>query len=93
MNQLPPFPVDDITLDLLLQAINPWANGNPDAERSSFQEFLDWMSALGGSDIYAVEKRIEDENGDIVVMRDQFYSEGSVITALVEEIRKLRLEK
>lgn len=82
-NVLPPFPVDDATLDLLWQAIHP----GPEATRSSVGDVLEMYAMLGGSDPNAVE-RVVAEN--IHIMRDQMYSEYSVITALIEEVRRLR---
>lgn len=89
-HQLPPFPVDDATLDLLDAAVNPWQHGDPDAERSSLHDFLTMMSQLGGSDTNAAEEAQLDEHERIRVMRDPVYSEHAVITALIEEIRRLR---
>lgn len=82
VNELPEFPVDDATLDLLWQAVRPGV----EADRSSMGEFLDLMSRLGGSDPDAVE----EETDDIRVMRDQHYHEHDVVAALVTEIRRLR---
>lgn len=82
VNELPEFPVDDATLDLLWQAVRPGV----EADRSSMGEFLDLMSRLGGSDPGAVE----EETDDIRVMRDQHYHEHDVVAALVTEIRRLR---
>lgn len=90
---LPPFPVDDATLDLLMAAIDPRGHGDVDARTSSVGRFLEFMSQLGGSDVHAVEE-VVDDGGDggaqIVVMRDPRYHEHSVMAALVEEIRRLR---
>lgn len=88
-NRLPPFPVDDQTLDML------WAAVNPDPEvhdRSSLSDFLDLMSQLGGSDPQAVETVVDNgvERPGIVALRDQLYSHHDVISALIEEIRRLR---
>lgn len=99
MTSLPPFPVDNATIDLLWAALHPWET-NPNAERTSLFDFLEFMSQLGGSDTSAVESFI-DSNGkerptdlandnDIRMMRDPQYSESSVISALIEEIRRLR---
>jgi hypothetical protein len=84
---LPPFPVDDQTLDMLLAAIDPRSAGDEQAERSCVGEFLTMMAQLGGSDTEAVEEWISD---DTVVMRDPAYHEHCVMRALVEEIRRLR---
>ena len=92
---LPPFPVDDTTLDLLEAAINPWKT-NPDAQRSSLWDFLDMMAALGGSDLTAVSEVIDegiDGDGAVHVMRDQCYSDHSVILALIDEVRRLREDR
>lgn len=86
MIQLPPFPVDDTTLDMLEAAISPWDHGHPDAQRSSLWDFLTLMSQMGGSDTEAVER----VDNDIVTMRDPHYTDHCVITALIEEIRRLR---
>jgi hypothetical protein len=94
---LPPFPVDDATLDLLWIALHPHETN---AETTSFTYLLELMSQLGGSDTSAVESYI-DSNGkerppdladdnDVRMMRDPQYSESSVISALIEEIRRLR---
>lgn len=86
MHTLPPFPVDDATLDLLTTAIDPRGNGDEMAERSSLGELLDLMSTLGGSDTRAVA----GEHGGIVELRDPQYHHGDVILALVAEVRRLR---
>jgi hypothetical protein len=89
-NELPPFPVDDATLDLLWQAINP----GPEAKRSSVHDFLDLMAQLGGSDTKAVAEVVDDgsDGGSAIhVMRDQHYHVNNVLEALIEEIRRLRL--
>jgi hypothetical protein len=49
VSQLPTFPVDSQTLDLLAQALDPWSNGDPDAASSSLEPFLMMMSQMGGS--------------------------------------------
>lgn len=79
---LPPFPVDDMSLDLLAQAVGI----DPGAERSSLHATLDMLSTLGGADLNAVE----EEHRDIQVMRDAAYSVNDCIAALIEEIRRLR---
>lgn len=82
-NKLPPFPVDDQTLDMLWDAIHP----GPGATRSSVTDFLDLMTRLGGSDPDAIQDTILE---NVHVMRDQFYHEHDVMSALIEEIRRLR---
>lgn len=91
---LPPFPVDAHTLDLLMAAIDPWGvGGNPDARRSCLSDFLALMSEMGGSDIHAVAE-VHDDGSDggpvVVTMRDPQYTDHCVITALVDEVRRLR---
>ena len=98
--KLPPFPVDDVTLDLLMAAIDPPTIGDTVAESSDLYGFLDHMSRMGGADPDAVEEVIQEADPDatgswmagasIVMMRDESYEEHAVITALVEEIRRLR---
>lgn len=82
-NQLPEFPVDDGTLDLLWMALHP----GPEAERTSLWDLLALMSELGGSDINAVEEELDDNTS---LMRDQHYHDHDVISALIKEIRRLR---
>lgn len=84
---LPPFPVDDATLDMLEAAIDPRAAGDHTADRSSVGTFLEVMSELGGSDTTAVEEHIDDA---LVLLRDPQYHVNDVITALIGEIRRLR---
>ncbi len=83
---LPPFPVDDATLGLLEQALDPWSHGDPNATSSSLWPFLDMVSEMAGSDLGAVE----EEHDGVKVMRDPRYSEHCLIRALVAEIRRLR---
>lgn len=40
--ELPPFPVDDATLDLLEAAMNPREHGDPDAVSSSVWPLLEF---------------------------------------------------
>lgn len=83
---LPAFPVDDTTLDMLMAAIDPWGNGDPDAEHSSVVAFLEFMSNLGGSETTAGEEIAPS----VVRLTHPQYSSHDVLTALVEEIRRLR---
>lgn len=97
---LPPFPVDDQTLRMLMAAIDPRSHGDPDAEMSNVGTFLEFMSQMGGSDTKAVAEVIDPGDPDvpglagasIKVMRDPMYHEHCVLTALVEEIWRLRAE-
>lgn len=84
---LPPFPVDDATLGMLEAAIDPRAYGDDLAETSSVLTFLEVMSQLGGSDITAVEEKVNEQ---LRVMRDPQYGVNDVLTALIAEVRRLR---
>lgn len=95
MPSLPPFPVDDQTLDLLWSAIHP----DPAvSDRTSVGDLLQLMSQLGGSDITAVESVIDEGDASIPgiggapihVMRDPQYHEHDVVAALIVEVRRLR---
>jgi len=93
VNSLPPFPVDDATLDMLMAAIDPRGHGDPDAETSNVGSFLDFMSQLGGSDTKAIAEVIDDGSDGgaaIHMMRDQSYHTNDVLQALIAEIRRLR---
>lgn len=93
MPDLPPFPVDDATLDLLEAAMNPWEHGDPEATQSSVWPLLKMLSQLGGSDTEAVEEVVDDGSDGgarTVVMRDPQYHEHNVIEALIAEVRRLR---
>jgi hypothetical protein len=93
VNRLPPFPVDDATLDLLAAAIDPRGYGDRDAKGSSVWGVLEMLAELGGSDLTAVEEVIDeglDGGATIQVMRDQHYHEHNVIKALIDEVRRLR---
>lgn len=87
--ELPPFPVDDSTLDLLSTAVDPWGNGDPEATTSSVWDLLKLMSEMAGSDTTAVEEVVSE---GVVVMRDPLYHEHDVIRALIGEVRRLRTE-
>lgn len=92
---LPPFPVDDSTLDLLDRAltIDPTAGET----RTSLGDLLVMLSELGGSD---TSKTTVLEPGDpfdpglggaeIVLCEDPCYHEQDVIAALIAEVRTLR---
>lgn len=78
MVDLPPFPTDEGTLSLLEAAMDT------EAEQSSTRRFLDLMSTLGGSDTNS--DRIDGAH----LVRGPVYTEHCVITALIEEVRRLR---
>lgn len=92
--ELPPFPVDDGTLDLISTAIDP----GPEAARSSLGDLLILLSEMGGSDTSAVAHVVEPgdewdpgiDGAEIVMMRDPCYHDHDLIRALVAEIRRLR---
>ncbi len=87
---LPPFPVDDATLDLF------WAAMHPDPEvfaSSGVGNFLQFMSEMAGSDVTAVEEVVDDGShggAAIHIMRDPQYHANDAMSALIEEIRRLR---
>lgn len=88
MVDLPPFPTDPHTLDLLHAAVDPWSAGHAEAERSSLYDFLTLMSEMGGSNTSAVDHT----TGTVPELRDPQYTPNDVIAALIEEIRRLRGE-
>ena len=101
---LPEFPTDEGTLDMLMLAID----GGEGSTRSSVSDFLDMMSAMGGSDTTAVSEVIHDDPRDedpydsrgdqpnmgqeIHVMRDPIYHEHDVIRALIAALRAERAQ-
>jgi len=101
---LPEFPTDEGTLDMLMLAID----GGEGSTRSSVSDFLDMMSAMGGSDTTAVAEVINDDPRDedpydsrgdqpnmgqeIHVMRDPIYHEHDVIRALIAALRAERAQ-
>jgi hypothetical protein len=88
---LPDFPVDDATLDLLWDAMHP----GPEAERSSVGDVLDLYTRLGGSDPDAIDYEGTSEVNDpaMTVMRDPQYHPNDVLSALIIEVRRLRTER
>jgi hypothetical protein len=81
---LPPFPVDDGTLDLLWTALHP----DPEvSERSSVGDLLRMFEEMAGADPTAVENITES---GLHVMRDPAYHPNDVIAALITEVRRLR---
>lgn len=92
--QLPSFPVDDQTLDLLEAALDPRSHGDTDAKTSGVWPLLEFMSQMAGSDTRAVEEILDDGSdggASIVMMRDPQYHDNDVIAALVAEVRRLRV--
>lgn len=84
MGILPDLPVDDVALDLYWSALHP----GPDAERSSIGDVLDLLSEMAGSDPEAIVEEESDEH--LVVGRDVLYHPNDLLSALIEEIRRLR---
>lgn len=99
---LPPFPVDDFTLDQLWHALNTSVGFGDDGERRcvggdfTLNQFLDFMSGhdperqtlVGYSDGLLGEG---DPGGiPIYTAWDQHYSREDVIRALLAEVRRLR---
>lgn len=85
--QLPAFPVDDETLDLLETAIDP-DRLSVGAECSSLNAFLEFMSELAGSTPEG-QQEVELEDG-VAVYPDPSYHHNEVIKALIDEVRRLR---
>jgi hypothetical protein len=83
MSYLPPFPVDDQTLDLLTAALD---GAGIEGGRSSVGDLCQLFSELGGADPDAVES-VED---GIRIMRDPQYHPNDIIAALIDEVRRLR---
>jgi hypothetical protein len=93
VRNLPPFPVDDSALDLLLSGVTI----QDGAERTSLHETLEMLSMLGGSDPNNIESEgfMESPLGDGTMvpyteLADPFYSVNDAIVALVTEIHRLR---
>lgn len=81
-DQLPAFPVDEETLDLLEIAIDP-DRTSVGGQCSSLNAFLEFMSELSG------QQEVELEDG-VAVYPDPSYHHNDVIKALIREIRRLR---
>ncbi len=79
---LPPFPVDDQTLDLIEESLEC----GEDKPSTDLYALLQFFSEMAGSDITAIE---QTEDG-IATLRCPQYSAGDLILALVAEIRRLR---
>jgi hypothetical protein len=79
---LPPFPTDAGTLDLLEAALN----GTGQSEQSSVNDLCVFYSELGGADSAAVESDLDGTQ----VMRDPQYHPNDIIAALIAEVRQLR---
>jgi hypothetical protein len=82
--KLPPWPVDEQSLELLHRAVRP----PEDAERSSLGDICHMFSELAGADLKAREPGPWLEG--ITVYRDPVYHPTDIIAALVEEIWRLR---
>jgi hypothetical protein len=80
---LPPFPVDDQTLDMLWDAMFPKINVD---SNTSVYNLLEMISQLGGSD----PKAVDETHGDVDVMRDPQYHINDVVASLIIEVRRLR---
>lgn len=99
MTDLPPFPLDDFTLDQLEHAVNTSTEVGEDGERRcvggdfTMSEFLDFMSGHDpGRSTLVGYGDLAGTGNDIPIYEswDQHYSEHDVIRALVAEVRKLR---
>lgn len=97
---LPPFPVDDFTLDQLEHALNTSIEVTDDGEwkpvggEFTLSKFLDFMSGHDPERAtfvgYAGDPAGFGEQVPIYESWDQSYSEHCVIGALVAEVRRLR---
>jgi hypothetical protein len=81
---LPPWPVDEQSLELLHRAVRP----PEDAQRSSLGDICRMFSELAGADLNAIE--MDPWLQGIKVFRDPEYHPTDIIAALVEEIWRLR---
>lgn len=104
---LPPFPVDDFTLDQLEHALNTAIDYTEDGERIcvggefTMSKFLDFMSGydpdrstlIGHTDTIPGTEIPTDHAVPIYEHWDQHYSEHCVMRALIAEIRRLRTEE
>lgn len=85
--QLPQFPVDDVTLDLIWMSLHP-EEYNPDAESTSLYACLEFISCAAGSDT----SEVDYEEDEVVILKNPQYSSHDLITALIQEVKKLRKE-
>jgi hypothetical protein len=100
---LPPFPVDDFTLDQLEHALNTCVEVLDDGSRKpvggefTLSTFLDFMSGYDKERStfvgYAGDPVGFGEQVPIYESWDQHYSHETVIQALVAEIRRLRADQ
>lgn len=79
-DELPPFPVDDTTLDLLDQALDARVDVNPEL---LMPKLLDFLSGYDPS-------KVEEGPDGIDYYPGEVYSRDSVIRALIDEVRRLR---
>lgn len=97
---LPPFPVDDFTLDQLEHALNTCRGDDGELVGGEFNlpKFLDFMSGydpdrstlIGHTDTIPGTDIPTDHAVPIYENWDQHYSEHCVMRALIAEIRRLR---
>lgn len=100
MNALPPFPVDDITLDLLEHAMGGALIFGPDGPQLTGAEFsmtrlLDFMAGVDPDNVTVIQEA-DPWAGDfmqrveVVESHDVHYTRDCVISALIAEVRRLR---
>ena len=75
---LPPFPLDDVTLVLLTEAVQTSAD---DADGFTLSRLLDFLSG------YNPTTGVWDGEDDVW----ESYSERDVVRALIHEVRRLRM--
>lgn len=87
---LPPFPTDDGTLDMIMLAIDP----GPEAERSSLLDLLDFLSQLGHGGSAVSEVEVIDPGSEhepaIVFDPAPSYSVNDMVRALIDALREAR---
>lgn len=84
MNDLPAFPVDDVTLDLLEKAVATTAD-DPEPGRITLFRLLEFLSGHDRSMDVEIEPGVIDATAG-----GPIYSPHDVIAALIVEIRRLR---
>lgn len=91
-DEYPSFPVDDATLDLLWAAIHP-RETDPEAKSSSLWSTLEMISMMApGAEIF--DREYQREDGTMAVRQEPrlWYTDHSVIAALIVEVRRLRAD-
>lgn len=93
---LPPFPVDDATLDLIESALASsfvgWAEDGPLREPGQFglDRVLEFLSGYDPTLCVPLLNEYDTELPDAVEYTGTLYSEADVMRALIGEVRRLR---